>query len=693
MGTPSIDIAACAPRSCAAGQQVNAVITSSLSKVVSAPQPIPSAGLFTFECSEISSKYVGQVSVSCSLGVLSADVSRCTPDTSQGLTTQKQTAVKSALTLQLGALPPDTKVEDVQAAMNTPAAKDSMKESIAQGIGVDSEKVTINSITVQPARRRLKAQGALRRLQSQSMELQVDFEVLIDTPPPQATGDGGAGGTGSSSGSGSTVTAAPTPVFTAADIQAKVMQIGNSSSKESAVFSQTFATKIEEAAQEEQAAAQASGGNTSTSTAFSQLTKSVQSGVAVAHVAPPTKVDKIVAVPTTTTTTTTTTTSTTTTTTTTITTTTKVMPDPSDPTFGHGGGSVPEVPSTTSTTTIPALSDEASSTKEEDKGLGAGAYAGIFGGSGCFLVALVAGALFLKRKRKSSNERKDMNNRNLEEGNWENQPAKGIDHSAPSPPPGVDTDDADFDVTGDVEEHAQPVRGAVKKEAHKQPEEVTEEAFDLPALPPAAEEGWNFHGNDRSLQVPAPEAEVDLDQDLLFEAIGQRRANQGEAVDLDQNLLLNAISQQQPPGEHFHPAAGALPGEEDVELDQNLLMDAIGGRSAAPPAATRSLGESSNSGAAIVDLDQNLLLQAISEAPKQDAESFSLDQGRLALAVGESRMVQDQEPFTLDQNLLSSAVTEAKTRLQGVPEPDDVSIDQDMLTLAVKEAKPNIGPL
>jgi len=257
----------------------------------------------------------------------------------------------------------------------------------------------------------------------------------------------------------------------------------------------------------------------------------------------------------------------------------------------------------------------------------------------------------------------------------------------------VDTDDADFDVTGDVEEHAQPVRGAVKKEAHKQPEEVTEEAFDLPALPPAAEEGWNFHGNDRSLQVPAPEVEVDLDQDLLFEAIGQRRANQGEAVDLDQNLLLNAISQQQPPGEHFHPAAGALPGEEDVELDQNLLMDAIGGRSAAPPAATRSLGESSNSGAAIVDLDQNLLLQAISEAPKQDAESFSLDQGRLALAVGESRMVQDQEPFTLDQNLLSSAVTEAKTRLQGVPEPDDVSIDQDMLTLAVKEAKPNIGPL
>jgi hypothetical protein len=117
-------------------------------------------------------------------------------------------------------------VAEVHEAFQTDEAKDAVQSSVADGLDVAKTTVHVKTITITAASRRLEELVGItigqliRRLNSGSLSMDVDYEVHLDT--------------------NSTTDSAST------DLQSKMTNIGDSSSTESQTFSTSFTTNLQQ---------------------------------------------------------------------------------------------------------------------------------------------------------------------------------------------------------------------------------------------------------------------------------------------------------------------------------------------------------------------------------------------------------------------------------------------------------------
>jgi len=244
------DTTTCTEAACVAGSQVTMPFGHSESFVPSASQSYASGQTLLQDCAKIDSAYEGNVTLTCSRGSWSA-VSNCT--LVEGIDTETVNVVSSTLSMQLPAVSGKT-VDEVHTSMQSDSAKEAVTKSLASGIGVSSNSVTVPKINVVQSTRRLTN---LRRLSTGNMNMHVDYQVIV----PQSSGS-------------------------LTNVQNAMQNIGNSASQAGTSFASNFQTNLAQAAAQD--------------TSLSSLSTAVQnSGVTITGATAPSVSTRVVPVTTT----------------------------------------------------------------------------------------------------------------------------------------------------------------------------------------------------------------------------------------------------------------------------------------------------------------------------------------------------------------------------------------------------------
>jgi len=220
-GVTSIDTSGCSDAACPAGSSI--IVTLSYPTTINVNVSYNSGQSFAVACGALDSSYEGTVTITCSKGALIASTSGCSYP--EGTATTQVVVVSSTLSLQLPSVAGKT-VSEVHEAFQTDEAKGAVQSSIADGLIVAKTTVHVKTITITAASRRLEELVGLtigqliRRLNSGTLSMNVDYEVHVDTS--------------------STTDAA------SINMQSKMTNIGNSSSTESQTFATSFTTNLQQ---------------------------------------------------------------------------------------------------------------------------------------------------------------------------------------------------------------------------------------------------------------------------------------------------------------------------------------------------------------------------------------------------------------------------------------------------------------